>query len=1594
MPIRPIAYIFHKTILFSFLLNLFFTPFAVALDSVNIGDVPPLKNVWGNSQCVFAVGNSGTIISSVTYWQPMPTGVSDDLYDVWGSSDDDVYAVGGQTSGVGGKVLHYDGTSWSVVLSTYSRLRGVWGSSATDVFVVGEGGEAWHYDGSTWTNWRNFVGEPIDGTGWQDDWSDWDFTGIWGDSATNIQVIGGSYVLQYDGTSWSTMPGQINWANGIWENLIVGPLGQYHQNVSGTWLTHSTSVYPNGIWQDYAIGNGGGNAILFFNGSDWAVHTALPGYGLGIHGGAGIIYAAGYDGEAGNYTGALWRGLGSGYSTPTTTASPDSGAFSGGLVTLTADSNTVGVSIQATYYTTDGSTPTEASTSYTSAIQIDGTTTLKFFSVDEAGTTESVQTKIYSVAAGTAYNDPKAQGGSRDNPSTAFSSSRPQNMVGLPGYTVNTSTLNLSLQGLLFQAGTRGAAMLHAEIYYNSDPSVLPRNFGNSWRFFYEASLEALSDNHTILYQKGSGQVLKFASTVELGRATDATPITLTPPEGHSETLTRYTNHCTLLEKTTRLTYRFDKSSGDLYYLTSITDPNGNVITVNTELTTGKLLSIVDSASRTLSFTYADNRCSRISVPGGRNIDFSYNATTGDLTRIVDVESNTADFIYDADHYLTRSVCEGHRTDFTYESRGTDAGKYVSRVQDNLVGITDYEFLSTTPRQVRVTSPTGKRTTFNSSDLQTNSVVNPLGVNRQIGYTNHKVTRITDGNNKATTYEYDSYGNVSKEYDAYNKATSYTYDANHKPLTKKNALNQTWTYTYDANGNLKTSRTPLLHTTSMAYDSYGQMLSSTNPLGQITSWTYDQYGNVLTITNPAGDITRFDYSSDGLRCIKMTDADGNVKDLEHDYYGRLTKVTYGTSIFVQNEFNAFYQTTRTDENGQQTTQTRNSALSVTQTTQPLGNVQKWEYNTDNLMTKSFDGNNNVTSYLYDDDNRLTRTTDPLTYTVSREYDDDGNLIRLTDQRSNATTHQYDDNNRLSSVTYPSGTSYNVSRDYLGRIIQKNNGRGQIIGFSFDNDGRRAGKTFSGVSAASYTYDAAGNMLSMTDPSGTTTYTYNSRGKVASITWPNSTQVQFNYTSTGQIATLTYPDGMVLTYSHEARNRSKIPASLRMGASFEIEGSEPSRRITGMNWDSRQLDLTYDNGSRLSSITRPNGTSTLLSMDNNDRLSGIDHRQGVTSFLTLGYGFDNADHTISSTTTGTIYPVSSLTTTGAYNSSNQITTWADDACTYDADGNLTGKGTIFTASYNAENQPTTITVNGITRTYLYNANGLRVQKTENGVETNYHYDHKNRLLFESNDTGTVTVCYLYNKNTPMAFGLAGSGFHYYHYSRMGNTVAISDDVGAISTTYSYLPYGQYSMEGDELNNPFTYVGAHGVMDAGDDLFYMKNRFYDADSRHFLQRDPIGFKGGVNLYLYTSANPVDYIDPQGTCSWTHRLLGWCSAAADGDRLKASQANVKEMTAKVKAIATEANGRTKTAEDDKRIKRGWERVDRLKKIVQEDIEDSDDSVKKFVNDTGNAIMKGAVKTVVATGVVATVGATGVTVEVIKTSVEVVAEILTGDE
>lgn len=116
------------------------------------------------------------------------------LNGLWGSSVTDVFAVGQN-----GTVLHWNGAWSQQSTSTTYILLAAWGSSSTDVYAVGRtaGGLpiALHYNG-TWSDVTTTL--PPTGTV--------ALQGIWGSSSSNIYVVGqAGTILHFDGSAWSAL---------------------------------------------------------------------------------------------------------------------------------------------------------------------------------------------------------------------------------------------------------------------------------------------------------------------------------------------------------------------------------------------------------------------------------------------------------------------------------------------------------------------------------------------------------------------------------------------------------------------------------------------------------------------------------------------------------------------------------------------------------------------------------------------------------------------------------------------------------------------------------------------------------------------------------------------------------------------------------------------------------------------------------------------------------------------------------------------------------------------------------------------------------------------------------------------------------------------------------------------------------------------------------------------------------------------------------------------------------------------------------------------------------------------------------------------
>ena len=84
--------------------------------------------------------------------------------------------------------------------------------------------------------------------------------------------------------------------------------------------------------------------------------------------------------------------------------------------------------------------------------------------------------------------------------------------------------------------------------------------------------------------------------------------------------------------------------------------------------------------------------------------------------------------------------------------------------------------------------------------------------------------------------------------------------------------------------------------------------------------------------------------------------------------------------------------------------------------------------------------------------------------------------------------------------------------------------------------------------------------------------------------------------------------------------------------------------------------------------------------------------------------------------------------------------------------------------------------------------------------------------------------------------------------------------------------------DEYGNPqstnlgvFGYTGQAWLPTMG--VWYYKARIYEPELGRFLQTDPIGMEGGINLYAYVENDPVNESDPLGLASSVKPVMTPC-------------------------------------------------------------------------------------------------------------------------
>ena len=917
-------------------------------------------------------------------------------------------------------------------------------------------------------------------------------------------------------------------------------------------------------------------------------------------------------------------------------------------------------------------------------------------------------------------------------------------------------------------------------------------------------------------------------------------PVSYGPPIGSAATLTANLDGTFTYVTKNRAVLAFGAASGGQPgQITSWANAAG--VQVGFTYSGTNLVEVANNLGRSLQLGYAGDRLTTVSDGTGRSIAYGYDAA-GRLVSYQDPTGQVTAFTYDGD--------SGRLLGIYYPSNPNQA--FVTNVYDSL-GHVSLQFdgagnqtqVFIAGRRTELEDATGSRSAWYYTPLG-----RPYAEVLDFGYNADGTPRL----NLTTRHAYDGQARRVQTTQPEGNSVALTYSPDQRqnviavtetPKPGSPLPTRTRSFVYEPSWNQVIRATDTRGTaTTFAYDGRGNLIqviadAGAGRLNLTSSSAYDEVGRVVTATDPAGTTTRFVY-----------DATSNLLSSTADWGpGRLNLVTAFAYDAVGNPVS------RTEPSGAITTTTWDAAR------RPLVVTAPAPFDTGSNLVRS------ITAY--DPDGRVvsvTRTNGTGSQVTARtEYTLTGQVLATTDPNGNRTSFAYDGAERLRQVTLPASLSRTTRYAYdgAGRLLQVIDATGTAAEtYAYTLNSRRASFTNGRSAATDYTYDGFDRLVQSLYPLGSTgartseAFTWDAGDLMLSRTTRAGAVIAYGYDALGRLTSKTPPaPAPAVTYAYDPAGRASVVAD----TSPAIPVVTPPPPGTTVRYTT---SWSYDRLNRLAGTAWDNAPAAAA--------------PNPTGSVTFTHAYNAANQRIGGTTTDTAWwnvPAATPSSVAyAANPADQYTAVGSVSPTWDANGNLTFDGTN-TYAYDVENRLLTVSQGGTTvATYAYDAQGRRKRRIAGGFTTLVVTDPAGREVLEYRASdGAVARWFTWGAGPTEILArmevLNATRRDTYLPDILGSVAATyASDTGA-RTLRRYRPYG----EGAGNNFPFAFTGQRLDGEAGD-IYYFRARHYHPGLGRFLQTDPIGYAGGINLYAYVGNDPLNAIDPEGLLAQQFGSATW--------------------------------------------------------------------------------------------------------------------------
>src|SRR3989339_867097 len=430
-------------------------------------------------------------------------------------------------------------------------------------------------------------------------------------------------------------------------------------------------------------------------------------------------------------------------------------------------------------------------------------------------------------------------------------------------------------------------------------------------------------------------------------------------------------------------------------------------------------------------------------------------------------------------------------------------------------------------------------------------------------------------------------------------------------------------YIYDAQDRVLTETTPV-GTTSYIYNGLTTSIYDAN--SRRKDLVKDAHGNLVQVKEyNAQDIytTNYEYSLTN-KLSKITDAQGNIRNFVYDDLDNLISQDMIHRLDAQNIPIISYTY---DKNGNVLSQTNFNNQVISYTYDDLNRVLSESVNGSIKMTYTYDqGTNNVgkltyvnynhngnwQSYNYNLLNQLTDYDVRIhgdNYAMNYGYNLNGNLKQIDYPNSKIANYTFNNIGQVSAVSVATSTiASNLQYNINGQLVHLERANGLITDYSYTPAQAYRLTNLSTTNASStlqdisYTYDAVGNILNITDTANTdlkksATYQYDDLNRLASTTVsyiniPNSNySQQFTYDAIGNILS----NSALGTYNYTLANPQQLSSIPNQNFIYDNAGNllTDSQKTLTWDWRSRMTKSQNTGSQNITNYTYDSNNQRLM-----------------------------------------------------------------------------------------------------------------------------------------------------------------------------------------------------------------------------------------------------------------------------------------------------------------------------------------------------------------------------------------------------------------